>query len=120
MINFILIWGNKPEANYSKRYEFVKFGNGEHTCSENSIYTRRLNTKCNGWGKTSLENCKMKCKNNDIPNDCSISKEVCEYVIWSRSEDHLPGYCQLANKNCKTRKSKNNDITMLKLIGKII
>ena len=119
-MNLILVSGNKPEAHFSKHYEFVELRNGEHTCSEDSIYTRRLNTTCGGRGRTSLENCMKRCTNNEIPNACPINKEVCEYVIWSRSKDHLPGYCQLANQNCKATKSNYNDITMLKLIGKII
>ena len=119
-MNFILVSGNKPEANFSKRYEFEKFGNGDDTCSENSIYTRKLNTSCDGWGRTSIEECMEKCRNNTIPDDCAINEKVCKYVIWSRNENHPPGYCQLANQNCRTTKSKNNDITILKLIGKII
>ena len=120
LMQFILVSGNKPEANFSKHYEFEEFGNGELTCSEDSIYTRRLDTKCDGWGKTSLEECMQKCKNNEIPIYCTINDDVCEYVIWSQNKDRPPGYCQLANHNCKTTKSNYNDITLLKLIGKII
>ena len=117
-MNFVLVLENNPEANLEKGYKFESIGNGRNTCSENSIYTRSKN--CDGWGKTSLEKCKQKCKNNEIPDYCTINEDVCKYVIWSQNTDHPPGFCQLANQSCKKMESNSNDIIILKLIGKII
>ena len=120
LTNFVLLLGNNSVTNLGKRYEFEPFRNGEYTCSEKSIYTRFNTTKCDGWGKTSLEECKQKCMKNEIPSDCSRNKEICQYVIWVENEDWHPGYCQLANRNCKATKPNINDITILRMIGKII
>ena len=57
-----------------------------------NIYTH---TKfCNGW-PVSFEECKQKCRNNELPDGCDNTFNKCAYAVWSH------GRCQLADINCE-------------------
>ena len=34
------------------------------------VYTLIPDTKCKGWSRTSFDDCKQKCINNDMPDSC--------------------------------------------------
>ena len=34
------------------------------------VYTQISDTKCKGWSRTSFDDCKQKCINNDMPDSC--------------------------------------------------
>ena len=34
------------------------------------MYTQISDTKCKGWSRTSFDDCKQKCINNDMPDSC--------------------------------------------------
>ena len=71
------------------------------TCSESSIYTRNVHYNgCDGWGETSLEECKQKCTNNEIPDGCPEKNVICKYVQWDDNPWSPPGWCQLADDSC--------------------
>ena len=88
-------------------------------CTQNSTYTKTSDfigpqgQHCDGWGFTSLEGCKEKCSNNELPKGCKeFTKNddaSCKYVIWDSSTHHHPGWCQLADDTCEVTKA--NDIT---------
>jgi len=82
------------------------------TCYLNAnVYTKIPNTPCDGWAKTSLEDCKKKCINNELPSDCSEGKPTsgCKFVFWHDNPDWQPGWCQLAEDGCMTQSEYNSN-----------
>ena len=84
------------------------------TCSKSSVYTK-IDKKCDGWSKTSLESCKQKCSNNTLPGSCTNNNEICQYIVWNSNVR----WCHLANQNCTKSAVWNNDLKTYKLIGKL-
>ena len=82
------------------------------TCYLNAnVYTKIPNTPCDGWAKTSLEDCKKKCINNELPSGCSEGKPTsgCKFVFWHDNPDWQPGWCQLAEDGCMTQSEYNSN-----------
>ena len=65
-----------------------------------SVYTYTGTDVCDGWQGISLEECKAKCTNNEIPNDeCPRKNVKCSFVQYN----HNLG-CHLADESCKPTK----------------
>ena len=90
-------------------FEFV--GN-QMGCMPRSVYSARSRISyipgCDGWDYTSLEECKQKCLNNEVPEGCNeteIESINCKYVIWDENvfgnEKGLPGWCELSDNTCE-------------------
>ena len=75
-------------------YKYHGQGKSCHT----NVYTR-LRGKCDGWSRTSLDQCQKKCDNNEVPPGCP--RQQCKFVIWDFNRDWLPGWCQLATAGCR-------------------
>ena len=69
------------------------------------VYTKIPKTPCDGWAQTSLEDCKKKCINNELPSGCSEGKPTsgCKFVFWHDNPDWQPGWCHLAEDGCMTQ-----------------
>ena len=64
---------------------------------------------CDGWPNMSLEECKLKCAENEIPKECKGGRNnssVCKYVIWDANHNFPPGWCQLADRPCEIRRTR--------------
>jgi len=87
-------------------------------CSANSTYTAQHNIQgCDGWQSVTLDDCKQKCLDNEIPAGCSnTNNDVCKYVVWDDNRHH-GGWCQLANENCELVEAIDSDVTILKVNG---
>lgn len=81
----------------ARRYKSL--GRGKR-CQTASVYTYTGKRSCDGWKGISLEACKAKCNNNEVPNSsCPKSaKKKCAYVHYNRNWG-----CHLADKTCKPR-----------------
>ena len=83
-------------------------------CENNqSLYTYTANSFCDGWAGLSLKECKIKCTNNEVPNDKCPQKD-CAYV--SHNSDWG---CHLGDETCKPIKGGKN-YTLLRKEGKNI
>ena len=55
-------------------------------CPDSSIYTMPSNINCGGaWYDINYEECKEKCRKNELPNechDCVRPKDGCKYAIY--------------------------------------
>ena len=73
-------------------------------CAEDTKYFITNRNRCDGWPNMSLEDCKLKCSKNEIPNECNgnpNNSSFCKYVIWDANPYFPPGWCQLADRPCK-------------------
>ena len=71
------------------------------------VYTKIPGTLCDGWAYTSLEDCKKKCINNELPSSpCVVGKPTngCKYVFYKG----WGGECQLAEDGCMTQSEYNS------------
>ena len=55
-------------------------------CPDSSVYTIPSNINCGGaWYDINYEECKEKCRKNELPNDCHDCvrpKDGCKYAIY--------------------------------------
>ena len=76
--------------------------------SRKSLFTFTGGHVCDGWKGISLEECKAKCTNNEVPNDkCPRQNVNCEFVHYY----HTTKWCHLGDSTCKpTRTNKLNTL----------
>ena len=90
-----------------KHYEMKIKGK---TCDNSSIYTHDSEEDgCDGWVQISLEDCKLKCDANTVPDGCigrTEPNKTCKFVIWHENPDHFSGRCYLADDSCQIQKKK--------------
>ena len=61
-----------------------------------SVYTA-AGSSCDGWKGITLEECKAKCTNNEVPNsECPRQSVKCAFVRYTRNWG-----CHLADDSCK-------------------
>ena len=68
-------------------------------CSDVKSYTTYItgSISCNGWAGISLDQCKEKCTNNEVPNDsCPRKGAKCAYVHYYPATK----WCHLADDTC--------------------
>ena len=70
MIPLLLTLQNNITVYAERQYDSL--GKGKE-CHAGSTYTRKENSKCDGWSKVSLEDCKRKCDSNELPIKCAGS-----------------------------------------------
>ena len=62
-----------------------------------AIYTFTGKKYCDGWHGVSIEECKKKCENNEIPNtQCPRRTARCAYALYT----HASQWCHLADESC--------------------
>ena len=76
-----------------------------------SAYTYTGNTKCDGWNGITLEECKVKCTNNEVPNDACPRQDVkCIYISYN----YVTSWCHLGDEACVPMKSQPEGIVFKK------
>ena len=67
-------------------------------CNDGKSYTTYTASKsCNGWAGISLDECKQKCTNNEVPNDsCPGKGGQCKFVQYYPNTK----WCHLADASC--------------------
>ena len=62
---------------------------------------------CDGWSRVSFEECKQKCRKNELPDNCKIDEPLksCAYAVWIQDGNKFfpPGWCQFAEINCELK-----------------
>ena len=92
------------------RTEYEKIG-GNAECFDSTLYTFTGESYCDGWRGISLEECKAKCTNNEVPNSkCPRQHVRCSFV------QHSSWGCHLADNTCEPKVSKNS-YTLLRKQG---
>ena len=85
--------------------------------SRKSLFTFTGGRVCDGWKGISLEECKAKCTNNEVPNDkCPRQNVNCEFMQYY----HPTKWCHLGDSTCKPTKKGNAHRTLLKKEGEEI
>ena len=91
-------------------------------CDNTSIYTHDSEKDgCDGWVQISLEDCKLKCDANAVPDGCigrTEPNKTCKFVIWHENPDHFSGRCYLADDSCQIQNSNNKDVQVWEASGK--
>ena len=64
------------------------------------MYTRDFNRQCDGWARTSFDECKLKCQRNELPDGCNTANRRCAFAVWEDNSQFQPGWCHLADENC--------------------
>jgi hypothetical protein len=73
-------------------------------CNQNyKVYTKVPNTQCDGWARTSFDDCKQKCIDNALPDSCNGGDppKNCSFAVWDDNPHFPPGWCHLAETVCK-------------------
>ena len=79
--------------------------------SRKSLFTFTGGRVCDGWKGISLEECKAKCTNNEVPNDkCPRQNVNCEFMQYY----HPTKWCHLGDGSCKPTKTKKANTLMRK------
>ena len=95
---------------------FEKIGDGMMCVNGLSVYTYSSGSSyCNGWPSISIDECKVKCTRNEIPNtQCPRQGVNCVYAL------HNYWGCHLADATCKPIRGGDIKYTVLKKQGKSI
>ena len=77
-----------------------------------SLYTYTGNATCDGWGGITLNECKVKCNNNEVPSaTCPRQNVTCVYVYYS---NYKTSWCHLGDDACLPLKPNANGIVFKK------
>ena len=93
--------------------EYHKVGDGGYECKDKlkSIYTYTALSYCDGWKDISLDECKKKCTNNEVPDErCPRQHAKCAYVQYYEPTK----WCHLADKTCEPIKSAHKNVLLKK------
>ena len=70
-------------------------------CTSDTVQTFNVsNPDCDGFPYLSLQECKDKCTDNEMPKGCKKENIECKYVIWQPQISQRPRHCHLADDNC--------------------
>ena len=81
-------------------------------CNRDSVYTITPDAKCDGWSGISYEECKKRCKQNELPSSCKNHPDVrvplsgCGFASWNIQS----GWCHLIGNDCEMLESSDRNI----------
>ena len=81
-------------------------------CKSDSIYTVTPDSKCDGWSGISYEECKKRCKQNELPSSCKNHPDVkvplsgCGFASWTKQTS----WCHLIGNDCEMLESSDHNV----------